>query len=98
MQASEGPGDGSAPKFIGYFEKGSDAKTTQQNSKTAVQEKGEAVNAAKVLNDMVQVTREPPEGAEEATEAEGKRDIDPAQGRQRQEEKAGRLRRYATNE
>ena len=47
---------------------------------------------------MVQVTREPPQGVEEATEAQGKRDIDPAQGRQRQEKEAGRLRRYATYE
>ena len=63
-----------------------------------MQDEGEDVNAAKVLNVMVQVMRERPEGVEEVTEAKGKRDIEPAQGRQRQEEKAGRLRRYATNE
>ena len=74
------------------------AKTTLQSSKMAVQEEGEAVNAAKVLNDIVQVTREPPEGVKEATEAQGKRDIDLAQGRQPQEEEAGKMRRYATNE
>ena len=37
---------------------------------------------------MVYFTREPPERVEEATEAQGKRDIDPAQGQQRQEKKA----------
>ena len=47
---------------------------------------------------MVQIAREPPDRVEEATEAPGKRDIDPAQGQQRQEEQGGRLRRYSTNE
>ena len=63
-----------------------------------MQEEGKAAIAAKVLNVMIQVTREPQEVIEEATEAKGKRDIDPAQGRQRQEEEAGKLRHYTIKE
>ena len=94
----EGPGDISAPTFNCYFGKGSGSKTTRRSSKATKQEEGEAVNTAKVLNVMVQIAREPPDRVEEATEAPGKRDIDPAQGQQRQEEQGGRLRRYSTNE
>ena len=60
MEAMDGPGDVLAPTFIVQFGKGSGAKNTWQSGKTAVQEEGDPVNAAKVLNVAVQVTREPP--------------------------------------
>ena len=94
----EGPGDVSAPTFIGYFRKGRGGKTKQRSSKVAVQEKWETVNAAKVLNIMDQVMRESPEGVKKDMEAQCKRDIDPAQGMQRQEAEAGSLRSGVASE
>ena len=60
MEAMDGPGNVLAPTFIVQFGKSNGAKTTRQSSKAAVQEEGDPVNAAKVLNVTVQVTREPP--------------------------------------
>ena len=65
-EALEGPGNVSAPTLINFFGKGSCPKTTQRSSKTALKEEGEAFNAAKVMDVMVQVIREPLIRVEEA--------------------------------
>ena len=75
----EGQDNLSAPAPIGHPADSSGTRSAEQSSKAAALKEGEGVKAANIPNTMSRITREPPEGCKEGTEAQNKQDTKVAQ-------------------
>ena len=75
----EGQEDVLAPALIDHSADSRGAESVKQSSEAAALKEGEGVKAANIPNTMSWITREPPEGGKEGTEAQEKKDIKVAQ-------------------